>query len=71
MTMNRTRNERAAQSPARALRAGLSQARLEELGGEALDGSFTVTPLGTNLIDAALVETTRQGGTSFLRKMRL
>jgi hypothetical protein len=44
---------------------------LEELGGEALDGSFTVTPLGTNLIDAALVETTRQGGTSFLRKIRL
>jgi hypothetical protein len=44
---------------------------LEELGGEALDGSFTVTPLGTNLIDTALVETTRQGGTSFLRKMRL
>ena len=69
--MDRTRNERAPRSPAKALRAGLSQARLEELGGEALDGSFTVTPLGTNLIDAALVETTRQGGTSFLRKIRL
>ncbi len=37
--MNRTPNENTPQSPAMILRAGLRQARLEELGGEALDGS--------------------------------
>jgi hypothetical protein len=38
--MDRTPDEEiTTQSPAMILRAGLRQARLEELGGEALDGS--------------------------------
>jgi hypothetical protein len=37
--MDRTPDDSAPQSPAMALRAGLRQARLERLGGEALDGS--------------------------------
>ena len=37
--MDRTPNESTSQSPAMVLRAGLRQARLEKLGGEALDDS--------------------------------
>jgi hypothetical protein len=36
--MDRTPNESMSQLPAMVLRAGLRQARLEELGGKALDG---------------------------------
>ena len=37
--MERTTDESQPRSPAMVLRAGLRQARLERLGGEALDGS--------------------------------
>lgn len=37
--MDRTPDDGAPQSPAMVLRAGLRQARLERIGGEALDGS--------------------------------
>lgn len=37
--MDRTPDDSTFQSPAMVLRAGLRQARLETLGGEALDGS--------------------------------
>jgi hypothetical protein len=37
--MERTPDDRKSDSPAMVLRVGLRQARLERLGGEALDGS--------------------------------
>lgn len=37
--MDRTADDSTPQSPAMVLRAGLRQARLDRLGGEALDGS--------------------------------
>jgi hypothetical protein len=37
--MDQTPDDSTPQSPATVLRAGLRQARLERLGGEALDGS--------------------------------